>query len=222
MRWQQYEKPGKGRKIKECDISQMESHLLHDGLLQIWTRTHLTLFTRQEIDYFLFKHGIYVLPTRELIQWLRENIKGSAIEIGAGNGAIGRALGIPITDLKQQEDKEMQLYYLSAGQIPITYPPDVETLEALDAVRKYKPNTVIGAYITAKWKPGMDKGNIYGPDVELMMPMIDKYIMIGNIDTHRDNPLFKKKYKSYPFPWLITRAEDQSKNRIFVFTNDKT
>lgn len=208
--------------LKPCDLREITSELMKDGLLRIKSHWFYKKRKRNEVLLFMHEHGIYTLPTLELVTWLQANIEGTAIEIGAGNGAIGRALGIPITDSKQQERLDMMIAYAGVQQPPIKYPDDIEKLEAMEAVAKYNPNTVIGSYITHKWKPGVsDDGNMFGVDAEEMMLRIDKYIMIGNINTHRNNPIFKRKYKSYPAEWLITRAEDQSKNRVFVFNKIK-
>ncbi|HEY3283412.1 MAG TPA: hypothetical protein VGN26_14180 [Armatimonadota bacterium] len=56
---------------------------------------------------------MYQFPTRELVLWLQELIRGRrAIEIGAGNGWLGWHLGIPMTDSYQQsEHPDTMLYY---------------------------------------------------------------------------------------------------------------
>lgn len=206
--------------LQKCDISDLETILLKDGLLQIEPAETFTEFTRNEVLYFMHTHGIYVMPTTELLDWLRENITGSAIEIGAGNGAIARALNIPITDIQQQADPLMRLYYAFLGAPVIKYPPDVEKLEALKAVKKYKPDTVIGAFITHRYNDITNDGNSLGPDEETMMKLIKRYINIGNLITHRNKPILRThKHNEYYFDWLITRSIDQSKNRIFVFDN---
>jgi hypothetical protein len=208
------------RAIKAVNIDQMEHELLVDGLLQVKPRSWYSHITNSQRDFFMYKHAVYCLPTQELIDWLRDNIVGVAIEIGAGNGSIGRALGIPRTDSKQQENGGIAALYALAGQPVINYPDDIEKLEALGAVAKYQPDTVIGSYITHKWRPGLENGNMYGVDGPEMMKHIKKFIMIGNLGVHSKDPLLKTKYKSYPVPWLLTRAEDQAKNRIFVFESE--
>jgi hypothetical protein len=54
----------------------------------------------------------YGLPTVELVERLREMIGGRrALEVGAGQGDLGRLLGIPMTDSAQQTTAEMRAYY---------------------------------------------------------------------------------------------------------------
>ena len=66
---------------------------------------------------------MYCLPTEEVdLSWLRNRIAGrKALEICAGNGAIGRALEDRLeTDSHIQTMPEMAAYYKLLGQHPIT------------------------------------------------------------------------------------------------------
>lgn len=146
-------------------------------------------FTQQRL--FLHKYGLYTLPTVELIDYLARIIKGKkAIEIGAGMGVIGRSLGIPITDNKMQEWPEMKAYYASILQPTIKYPADIVEMDAIEAIDYYKPDIVIGSYITPKWHPGMSSGNIYGVETVDLISRVQAYYMIGNLSTHNFDPGF--------------------------------
>lgn len=172
---------------------------------------------------FMHKHGIYVLPTTELIDWLRQNIIGSAIEIGAGNGSIGRALGIPVTDLKIQERDDIKLQYIMMNQPVIKYPGDVEKIGAIQAIQKYKPDTVIGAFITPRYTVKYEgKKYSYGIMEDRILGMTKRYINIGNRVTHKDKPIRKEfAHAEFYFPWIITRSIDQGSNRIWVFDHEE-
>ena len=41
---------------------------------------------------------------------------------------------------------------------------DIIELDAHEAVKRYRPQVVIGSYITHRWRPGMTSGNQYGVD----------------------------------------------------------
>lgn len=205
--------------INNIDISLLNKLLFIDEKLQVKPIEFYKQFTNDQIRLFAHVHGIYVFPTSELIKWLKLNIIGSAIEIGAGNGAIARNLNIPITDSRLQEDPMIMMRYISMGQPVIKYPNDVEKLTAEDAVKKYNPETVIGAYITHKWYLGMNEGNEFGVDENDMLKHIKKYINIGNLVTHKSKPILHLKHEEYYFDWLLTRAAFQKSNRIFVWTN---
>lgn len=198
-----------------CDISKIRSEAIKDGKLQVMPFDFYKRFTPNEIKYFMHQEAIYVLPTSELIDWLKDNIKGNAIEIGAGNGAISRALGIPITDSRMQELKEISLVYLLSGQPIIKYANDVEKLSADEAVIKYKPDTVIGAFITHKFN-GVN-GNALGVDLKSLIDNVSKYIHIGNLTTHKDYGIYNRLTNQHYFDWLITRSVNQKENRIFVW-----
>lgn len=205
--------------IERCDLTDLESQVL-DSEKKLIIKPYSFWKNRDmnERRYFMYVHGIYVLPTTELIEWLRTMIIGNAIEIGAGHGAIARSLNIPITDSRMQELPEVKFMYQMGGQPPIVYHNDIEKLDAIEAVEKYKPDTVIGAFITHKYDEKIGSGNMYGVDELKMIKKIKRrYINIGNKHTHRDKPLLKLPHTEYQFDWLITRSVDQYQNVIFVF-----
>lgn len=203
--------------IKPCDLTVLNKEIMSKGLIEIKPYSYWNQFDLNTIYYFMHTHGIYVLPTLELIEWLKVNIIGSAIEIGAGNGAIGRALGVPITDSKLQDSPEIKAFYEAFNQPTMKYPGDVEQMDAIEAIDKYSPDTVIGAFITHKFKPGMENGNMFGVEEELVLKKVKKYINIGNLTTHKFKPILSLPNQQYAFNWLITRAVNQFENRIFVF-----
>lgn len=203
--------------VLPCDLSELNYLVFPDNKLVVMPHAFWEEREYNEIMYFMYTHGMYVLPTTELIDWLRENITGIAIEIGAGNGAISRALGIPITDSCLQEDKAIMLMYKMMDQPPITYNEDVEKLNAEQAIEKYKPDTVIGAFITHKWHKGMKYGNPFGVQEEDILSRVKRYIHIGNMVTHAHKPILKRPHQQYYYDWLITRSAHNGANRIFVF-----
>ena len=170
--------------------------------------------------------GLYTFPLCELVEFLRGEIDDDnpdfapdAIEICAGTGWIGRNLDIPITDSCLQNRKDVKEMYINNGCMPITYPDDIEKLDAISAIKKYEPEFVIGSYITRKWGLGSRKdGNIYGVDTGWVVNNCHRFYMIGNENVHHGDPIFKRTHKTYTFPWLITRG-DCSKARIWVWEN---
>lgn len=208
----------KGTIINRADLNEIEKYALDEaGKLIIKPAAFWAETDRQARMFFMHKHAIYVLPTSELIEWLRCKIIGHAIEIGAGNGAIGRALNIPITDSKLQETQAVKEHYNLLGTPLIKYPDDVIKLDAISAIYKYKPQTVIGAFITHKWVNNIIQGNYWGVQEEKILKLSKRYLNIGNLDTHKLKPILKRHHEEHNFPWLITRSVDQSLNRIFEF-----
>ena len=87
-----------GTLLENTDISNLENQVFENGLLKVMPSSFYHSLDQNQVKILMWKHGIYVIPTQELIDWLKQNIHGKSIEIGAGIGTISRALEIPITD----------------------------------------------------------------------------------------------------------------------------
>lgn len=179
-------------------------------------------FSWQEIRTLLHETATYVVPTEELIDYLDELIGDEkAIEICAGNGYIGSNLDILMTDSYQQQDDKMTcMYYDLMKQPRIKYPASVMKLEASQAVRRMKPHTVIGCYATHKWREDTQSGNDKGVDFEDVFSKVQCLVLVGNLQTHKDNPLMALPHEEVALPGLLTRAADQSQNRIFIWNHE--
>lgn len=143
------------RFLPDVDIEPVDELMItRDGLLNVVPSSKLLReFPAETLTAWCVKRGVYQLPTEELLDWLFRRIAGrNAIEISAGNGVIGRTLGIPTTDSYQQTQPHIASYYHALGQEPITPPPDVERVAANTAVRRYEPEVVIGAWVTQIWR----------------------------------------------------------------------
>ena len=178
-------------------------------------------FSWSEVRMLLHQTGTYVVPTEELIDYLDKLIgEESAIEICAGNGFIGRELGIPVTDsYQQQDDKESVLFYKLAGQPTIKYPKDVIKLEANKAVDRFHPHTVLACYATHKWRYDTMSDNDKGVDFRKLIRKIKRLILVGNTEIHKDNPLMEIPHEEIILPGLITRSARPETNRIFIWEN---
>jgi hypothetical protein len=164
----------------------------------------------------------YSFPTIELIEWVKAKIGDrKAIEVGAGNGDLGYYLGIPQTDSYCQLIPWVQLYYRMNGQVPTNPLPDVQKLDAIEAIDKYKPQVVVGSFITQKAyddSPNDGKsGNCYGPEEENILSRADCYIHIGNDSPHGNKRIKKHPHEVLRFDWLVTKCMDPAKNAIYVW-----
>jgi hypothetical protein len=173
------------------------------------------LLTPMEICWFCWKHGIYQLPTIELIEQIKLYLIGKkilpseCIEIGAGTGQIGRHLGIRMTDNKLQDEPEIREHYAAMGQPVLKYSPDVEKIDANSAVIKYKPRVVLACWVTETPKL------VFGVKEPEMLKHIERYFFVGNLQTHGDKSIFHKVSGEY-YPWLISRSFHPQDNRIWI------
>jgi hypothetical protein len=104
------------------------------GCLRVMPASYYAGTTPLERALACVKHALYGLHTTELVEYLRSRIgERSAIEIGAGNGALAAAVGIPATDNRMQELPHIDAYYRAQLHQPIAYGKNVERLEACDA-----------------------------------------------------------------------------------------
>lgn len=177
-------------------------------------------FPWEEVRMFMHEYPVYVLPTTELLDALEDLTKGlRTIEIGAGSGSIGRHLGIKMTDsYLQQDNEQVKVFYQLTGQPVIHYPSDVIKADALTAYRRFKPECILGCYVTHRWREGMQNGNMYGVDFERLLPLVERLILVGNKHTHGENPIMVLHHKEIDLhDTLITRSEDRASDRIFVW-----
>ncbi len=180
--------------------------------------------TTDERALFGANKAFYGFLTTELIDYLVGIIAGrSAIEIGAGHGALAAALGIPATDNRQQEWPEVKAFYETCGQRPITYGQHVEKLDALAAIKKYKPQVVVGCWVTHKYDPNRHAagGNQDGIDEEKVIAACETYIVVRNEKVHDGKSIWKLPHTKITPPWLYSRAHNGSPNFIAVWHNPK-
>lgn len=159
-------------KASMLPVGDAATQRLHLQPSAVWTE--LSTGVRQALGQV---YGVYCLPSRELVTWLRTRIAGrSAIEIGAGSGYLSAALGIPGTDSFVREGSEE----------PIPYGPHVERLEASEAVERYKPRVVLASWVTFRFVATAEEGKAfpsgspYGPRFDRVLRSVDEVILVGN------------------------------------------
>ncbi len=212
--------------LPNVDVSCLDKVLLKNGEVQV-----VPSATLKDIDYthlrlWCHKHAVYGLPTTELIEFLKSIISGYvAIEVGAGNGVFGRALGIPSTDsMCQTNVPEIAAYYRLIGQPPVKYGDNVEELEASAAIDKYTPEVVFGSWVTQyispiEVKPPPGGGSVYGLRESEFIKKIFKYVIFGNEDIHglklllQDPAIKVVKHKNPDHFW--SRATNHTNNTIY-------
>jgi hypothetical protein len=219
---------GNATAMRHEDISELESLVMEShGIPKVVSAEVFASFSDNQRMILMVKHGLYVFPTTELAGWLiGECCWQPVIEIGAGNGALAKHLGIRATDNYSQapdyrpEPKLQQLWLQGQqamrqmGQAFVTYGDNVERCEAMDAVIKHKPEVVYGLFITHKYRSGDQDGNVFGVEEDKIIRRAD-YIMVGNAKTHRNKRILALPHEEYRIPGLVTRSADQELNRIW-------
>lgn len=197
------------QQVDDLDTRLCDKH----GRLKINSSAAYARVPWEKLRLWTHLRAFYGLPTPELVSCIKQIIgTRSALEIGAGNGCLGRALSIPMTDSHVQADPAIRLYYLSMGQPTVEYGADVEALDALEAVCKYKPQVVVGSWITQK-SDGTRPGSFYGVDEEKLLDEVETYVVFGSLTNH-GNPdvkaILSKPHKVLRAPWMWSRAKDSA------------
>lgn len=207
--------------LPPADLTGLDELLGVGGRIRAAPAAEILKFPLPTILLWCVRRGVYQLPTQELIDWLREEVgSSSAVEVCSGLGAIGRSLGIERTDNYMQTWAEIERYYQMIGQQPISPPLDVKMMSANDAVRTLRPDVVVGAWATQLYRPGDIDGNQWGVDEIEICRRVKKYIHIGNDGPHGSKRVNALPHKLYRFPWLVSRAVDQSKNHVRVWCKE--
>ncbi len=212
--------------LENIDTNYLDSILMQNGFLRPVPASLLESIPNNHIIIWCNKNGIYCLPTIELLEWLREQIgESNAIEICSGNGCIGRSLNITRTDSYIQTTTEMIILYQSMGQKPILPPSDVLRFEANEAVDQFKPDIVLGSFITQKFLDGDTEARIgssvYGVDELALIKKVKTYIAIGNDSVHGTKRINSLPHSTYRFPWIYTRCMNQRLNNIKVWKHEQ-
>lgn len=192
------------------------------GRLKIVPARDYDAFDRMSVRLWCLRHARYGLPTTELIEWLQPHIEGKvAIEIGSGTGDLARALGIPATDNRMQEWPFIVDLFQKMRCPVIQYPEEVEALDALAAVERYRPEVVIASWVT-EWidpdqPPPPQGGNVYGvKETELLATGV-KYILIGNEAVHGRKRIMSFGHQVYRLPFLCSRASQPDLDRVYIW-----
>ncbi|CCH02041.1 hypothetical protein FAES_4041 [Fibrella aestuarina BUZ 2] len=205
--------------------AELEQLLMPDGKLVAVPAAELSRFKQEYLSYFCLKNALYQLPTTELIQFLRDEIGDRiAIEVASGNGATGRALGLPLTDsyLQDGTNKTVVAQYAAMGQPLVRYGTDVQKLEALEAVAYYEPQVVVACWATHLDQSISGYGNYWGVDEGLLMKSVETYIHVGNQLTHACKPVLSThQHRIVAADWLYSRSLAKEDNCIYIIQNKR-
>ena len=120
-----------------------------------------------------------------------------------------------------QELPHYKTKYKRLQQPTVQYGDNVERLDASVAVKRYRPDVVIGAWVTHRYNPKRHDagGNEMGIVEEGIIKTCDAYIVIGNEGVHRDKSIWSLPHTiEYP-PWLYSRSYNGSRDFIATWTS---
>lgn len=199
----------------------LSPELIHNGSPIVAPAGYYACTSPEERAMFGHKNACYGFVTLELIQWLQKRIgTRTAIEIGAGNGVLAAALGIPATDSKMQTDPQVAAAYAGMGQPTIEYGRNVRRLNAKEAVKEFKPQVVIANWVTHLYRPIRHEagGNMYGVNEEQIISKCEEYIFIGNEEVHAGKSIWDKPHEIIYPDWLYSRSVNGSRNFIAIWS----
>ncbi len=213
----------RAQQIPDVDTTYLDRFFLdREGKYHLPAAADAKRFDHTHVQTWCHRRTRYNLPTIELVELVKERIAGrSAIEVGAGMGDFGRHLGIPMTDSYMQTTPEIQALMRSMGQPALSPPPEVEQLDALQAIQKHKPQVVVAAWVTQLFQQGDQEAkigsSIRGVDEGWLLDHCDTYIFVGNEEVHGDKRIMRHPHITLK-PWhLLSRGFDQTKNAVWIW-----
>lgn len=209
--------------LKKEDIRYLEKTMFDENeQLKILNYEFYSKIESNHLKLIAHKYGIYSFPTVELCAWLKHRFDlTKAIEIGSGNGAMANYLNIPATDAKISELPEIKEYYKLMKQPIVKYGNNVLKYDAISAIRKFKPETVIAQWITHKYDPKrpFNEGNVYGVDEQWVINNVKNYVFIGNEYTHKHKFILEESHQRIKKDWLVSRSLYPHLNLIYLWSN---
>lgn len=209
--------------LKADNLTDISHELLDENnKIKLLPSDHYKKYKWEDFRLFCHNHARYGIPTIWLIDYLKDIIKDrKCIEIGAGAGDLGYHLGVTMTDSKQQDNPVIKKMYQDAMQPTIKYPKDVIKIEALEAVKKYKPKVVIGSWITTYSPVETTYGsNPFGVKEKEILDLVDTLIIIGNMKIHGDKPILQYSNEIILSPYIISRAKNPEYNCIMIWNKN--
>lgn len=209
--------------MPDTDVSYIDCLLDARGRMgALWCALEFACINPADLKLWCHKRARYVLPTLELVTFIRGVINGrDALEIGSGNGDLGYMLGIRETDSYIQQ-KRSDLW-ARMGQVPTNPPAEVVMCDAMRAVYAYRPQVVVGSWITRKFETGIDvegvdlQASAFGVREEELLERVETYIHVGNEAIHGKKTLLRKPHETVRVPGHLSRHADQNLNVVYIW-----
>lgn len=218
--------------IVSPDLEEMKVLLIQaldeNGILKVMPKSFYAQFQQASLSAFCLRMGCYALPTVELLNLINEKIMDvspsrNAIEIGSGNGVLGKNLGITCTDNFIQHRPEVMAYYEKLQQPIAPYGKHVVKLDAESAVIHYKPDVVVAAWVTHIYSDADPErgGNMFGVDELSMLERIKRYVFVANLTVHHSKPLMEKAHEIIQGDFLFSRSLTSNACALLIWKGGK-
>lgn len=205
-------------KLIEKDMNNLKNILFKNDTMQIIQSETFKQYAKSNILYaFCCQNGIYNIPTIELIDYLKEILPKNTLEIAAGNGVLAKNLGIKATDNLIQLDPVIALMYTTYGHGIPEYGKNVEKIEAIEACKKYNPDTVLASWTSDSKEYSLLLGQ--GIDEEYIIQH-HNYVCIGNTETHKNKYILKYPHKTITNIPLVSK-KGLNNNVIWIWNKQK-
>lgn len=204
--------------LPDVDVRYLDAVLMPAGVVWPVSSALLREVDPQHLRAWCVKRGVYQIPTIELIAWLEKRIDGRlAIEICAGRSCLGRHIGSLMFDNYLHAQPSVRAWYERLGQTPAIPDRDVQRMDANEAVRRFTPQVVVGAWVTQKRFNGEYQASDFGVDEHEILDAGCTYIHIGNLRPHGQKRILIRPHEELELPFLFGRGIDASLNRVWVW-----
>lgn len=161
---------------------------------------------RNDLQTWMLYRNRYILPTVELVNWLKTKIDGRrAIEICAGSDDLAYHLGIRAIGSYVGFYASGYAVPLFPGQIPTLVVSPVPQMDAMQAILELRPEVAIGAWIPDKFADNFGGRSKYAPN-EYQIIQNTEYVHIGCDSIHGRSPLLGFPHETIKVLGLVSRT----------------
>ena len=162
---------------------------------------------RNDLQTWMHYRNRYILPTVELVNWLKAKIDGRrAIEVGAGSDDLSYHLGIQAIGSNPVLCADARTIPLLPSQIPTRAAySGLHELDDMQAILELRPDVAIGAWIPDKFTDNFGNLSKYAPN-ECQIIQNTEYVHIGCESIHGRSSLLGFPHEVVKIPGLVSRA----------------
>lgn len=198
-----------------------------DGLLRLLPLAAYEVIPRPLLSYWAMLWGYWILPTVELVAWVREQLGDRpAVEVAAGAGVLGRALGIACIDWNTRRHfPEIALITRLAQQRDPARGAHVLDEEAWAAIVQRRPRAVVAAYPVQRvyeGDPAVFGGSRCGIEEWRIVRSVERYLVLGSAGAIGKRKISRLPHRRVRAPGLVTRCLYPEEEYAWIWDNHHT